>query len=237
MTVSPLYNRDHCLTSITTAVMIRSHSQKTSVGIGRPFSQGARAMRHNPHGFFYAQNPSSMAGGVVGGRKACRILDPVDQPATSSAAQSLVAPCGGLTTVKESIMTNQAKNAPKIQGQIPPKPTQQPEAVNDFLQQILDLKTERQAVTEAGIPALVRLAEIAEVDTGQAATVRCFLLGLYNGYRFPFNLITLRGLDKALFDDCLAVLKLDARATRKEVHQYLENGSELFECWAQGGEQ
>jgi hypothetical protein len=117
------------------------------------------------------------------------------------------------------------------------KPTQQPEAVNDFLQQIRDLDIERQAVTEAGIPALVRLAEIAEADTGQAETVRRFLLGLYNGYRFPFNLITLRGLDKALFDDCLAVLKLDARATRQEVHHYIDNGGELFERWAQGGAQ
>jgi hypothetical protein len=68
---------------------------------------------------------------------------------------------------------------------------------------------------------LVRLG-----DTGQAATVRRFLLGL--GYRFPFNLITLRGLDKELFDDCLAVLKLDARATRQEMHHYVDNGGELF---------
>jgi hypothetical protein len=112
------------------------------------------------------------------------------------------------------------------------KPIKQPEAVNDFLRQIRDLEIERQAVTEAGIPALVRLAKIAEGDTGQAATVRRFLLGLYNGYRFPFNLITLRGLDKELFDDCLDVLKLDARATRQEVHQYIDNGGELFERFA-----
>jgi hypothetical protein len=112
------------------------------------------------------------------------------------------------------------------------KPIKQPEAVNDFLRQIRDLDIERQAVTEAGIPALFRLAKVAEGNTGQAATVRRFLLGLYNGYRFPFNLITLRGLDKVLFDDCLAVLKLDARVTRQEVHQYLDNGSQLFERFA-----
>jgi hypothetical protein len=116
------------------------------------------------------------------------------------------------------------------------KPIKQPEAVNDFLRQIRDLEIERQAVTESGIPALVRLVKIAEGDTGQAGTVRRFLLGLYNGYRFPFNLITLRGLDKVLFDDCLDVLKLDARATRQEVHHYIDNGGELFERWAQGGE-
>jgi hypothetical protein len=120
-------------------------------------------------------------------------------------------------------------------GKIRPTTSQHPEAINDFLSQILDLDIERQAATDAGIPALVRLASIAERDTGQADTVRSFLLGLYNGYRFPFNLIRLRGLDKALFDDCMAVLTLDARATAKEVPQYLDNGGEQFERWAQVG--
>jgi hypothetical protein len=120
-------------------------------------------------------------------------------------------------------------------GEIRPNSAQNPEAVNDFFQQIRELDAERQAVTEAGIPALIRLAAIAERDTGQANTVRSFLLGLYNGHRFPFNLTRLRGLDKSLFDDCMAVLTLDARATVKEVHRYLDNGGERFERWAQGG--
>lgn len=109
------------------------------------------------------------------------------------------------------------------------------DGVTSLIQQIIDSDAERKAATDAGIPALYRLADVAERDTGQAVTVRAFLLGLYNGYRFPFNLVTLRGLDKALFDDCVAVLTLDARATAKEVHQYLRDGSELFERWAQGG--
>jgi hypothetical protein len=120
-------------------------------------------------------------------------------------------------------------------GKIRPANTQHPDAVNDFLSQILDLDRERQAATDLGIPALIRLAAIADRDTGQADTVRSFLLGLWNGYRFPFNLVRLRGLDKGLFDDCMAVLTLDARATAKEVHHYLDNGDELFERWAQGG--
>jgi hypothetical protein len=123
----------------------------------------------------------------------------------------------------------------QVTGKIRPATTQHPDAVNDFLSQILDLDIERQAATEAGMPALIRLAKIAERDSGQAETVRHFLLGLWNGYRFPFNLVRLRGLDKALFDDCMAVLTLDARATAKEVHQYLDNGGEQFERWAQGG--
>lgn len=51
-------------------------------------------------------------------------------------------------------------------GEIRPAITKHPEAVNDFFQQMLDLDAERQAVTEAGIPALNRLAAIAERDTG-----------------------------------------------------------------------
>ncbi|WNB74841.1 DUF7673 family protein [Methylomonas koyamae] len=120
-------------------------------------------------------------------------------------------------------------------GEIRPESTQQPEALNDFFRQMAELDTERQAATAAGIPALIRLADVAERDSGQANTVRSFLLGLYNGYRFPFNLVRLRGLDKALFDDCLLVLTLDARATAKEVHQYLDDGADRFERWAQGG--
>ncbi|ANE57739.1 hypothetical protein AYM39_12490 [Methylomonas sp. DH-1] len=104
-----------------------------------------------------------------------------------------------------------------------------------FFRQIAEQDAERQTVTTVGLPALTRLAAVAERDTGQAGTVRAFLLSLYNGYRFPFNLTKLRGLDKALFDDCLAVLALDARATAKEIHHYLDNGDECFQRWAQGG--
>jgi len=120
-------------------------------------------------------------------------------------------------------------------GKVRPITTRKPDPVSSFLDQIAAFDAERQAVIEAGIPALMRLADIAERDSGQACTVRSFLLGLYNGYRFPFNLTRLRGLDKALFDDCAAVLTLDARATAQEVHQYLEDGADRFERWALGG--
>lgn len=122
-------------------------------------------------------------------------------------------------------------------GKIRPTNTQHPDAVNDFLSKILDLDRERQVATDAGLPAIERLAKVADRDTGQADTVRSFLLGLYNGYRFPFNLVRLRGLSKELFYDCLDVLTLDARVTAKEVHHYLDNGGERFERWAklQGG--
>ena len=113
------------------------------------------------------------------------------------------------------------------------QPEHQHDAVNDFLAQIRAQDIERETVLSAGIPALQRLAKIAQRDTGQAATVRLFLLGLYNSYRFPFKLTDLRGLDRELFNDCMDVLTLDARATVKEVHQYFDNGGQLFEQFAE----
>ncbi len=83
-----------------------------------------------------------------------------------------------------------------------------------------------QAHTE-GLDALQRLAEVSRDDTGQSQTIGLFLLGLYNGHAYPFNLVSLRGLDVALHDDCMAVLRLDYEP-KQEVHEYLTDGYELF---------
>jgi len=128
---------------------------------------------------------------------------------------------------------NPADNAPHAATTYFTQPNHQDDAVNDFLAQIRAHEVERETVLAAGMPALQRLAKVAQRDSGQAATVRLFLLGLYNGYRFPFNLTTLRGLDRDLFTACMDVLTLDARATVQEVHQYFTNGSELFEQFAE----
>jgi len=44
---------------------------------------------------------------------------------------------------------------------------------------------------------------------------------------YPFNLVELRGLDTPLFEDCLAVLRLDRRPER-EVHEYFKNGDAIW---------
>ena len=84
-------------------------------------------------------------------------------------------------------------------------------------------------IEESGFEALQRLYEVACRDTGQARKVAAFLLGLYNGDRFPFDLTDLRGLDDDLFVDCMVVLRMDARLTRKEVHNYFTQGGPKFE--------
>lgn len=80
----------------------------------------------------------------------------------------------------------------------------------------------------AGEAALRRLLPIAQRDTGQSGRVARILLGLYNGARFPLNLLNLRSLDHEILNDVLAVLRMDANAYM-EVHQYFENGGEVFE--------
>ncbi|MDZ4153745.1 hypothetical protein [Methylicorpusculum sp.] len=117
-------------------------------------------------------------------------------------------------------------------------PTDQPQdapnkALDGFFQKAIAIKQERETLVSVGVPALHRLAKIASRDTGQASTVRRFLLGLYNGYRWPFDLTRLRGLDQDLFSDCLDVLTMDARATVQEIHYYFESGDAVFAEFAQ----
>jgi hypothetical protein len=86
----------------------------------------------------------------------------------------------------------------------------------------------RPDIEEAGEEALRRLFAVAQGDSGQCRFIARFLLGLYNGQRFPFDLTVLRAIDVELFDDCIAVLKMDAMP-KQEVHRYFENGGERFE--------
>lgn len=97
---------------------------------------------------------------------------------------------------------------------------------------LIELKTERKEALENGEPALHRLVEVAKRDTGQSLIVRKFMLCLYNGYQHRFTLTHFRCLDKALFDDCIKVLTLDARVTQQEIHCYINNGDKLFSDWS-----
>jgi hypothetical protein len=93
---------------------------------------------------------------------------------------------------------------------------------------------EREATTEAGLPALKRLIEFADndYDDAKADQVRRLLLSLYNGYRFPFHFRNLRFLDKEILGDCLSVIKFDAFVKTKEVHEYFPDGEKIWERWA-----
>lgn len=84
----------------------------------------------------------------------------------------------------------------------------------------------REAPTE-----LQRLLEIAHRGTGQSRVVARFLLSLYNGDRFPFDLTDFRCLDPDIFKDCLHVLVMD-NFPRPEVHGYFKNGNRIWESMA-----
>ena len=91
-----------------------------------------------------------------------------------------------------------------------------------------DYEEQLPEVREAGIAALKRLLEVAQHDTGQSGVVALFLLGLYNGRDFKFDMTELRRLDPNLLEDCLSVLRMDHNP-EKEVHQYFENGQEIWQ--------
>lgn len=99
--------------------------------------------------------------------------------------------------------------------------------MNSFLDGLNSFEKRRAQAQAEGLVALHRLAEVASDDTGQSETIGRFLLGLYNGHAYPFNLVSLRGLDIDLHDDCMAVLRMDYEP-EQEIHEYLANGPELL---------
>jgi len=91
----------------------------------------------------------------------------------------------------------------------------------DFLTSELQrIKAARSEAIKDGIPALHRIYAAASGTSGQSRILRAFIIGIFNGDDHPFDLNQLRGLDEALFDDALDVIRLD-RHGEKEVHRYL----------------
>ena len=80
-----------------------------------------------------------------------------------------------------------------------------------------------------GVESLKVLWDVANRDSGQCRVIAAFLLGLYNGARFPFDLTDLRCVDSALYEHCGAVLHMDARVCEQEIHLYFEDGGAKFE--------
>ena len=105
------------------------------------------------------------------------------------------------------------------------------------LSEALKYESVRPLIIEAGEAALLRLVDVANTNTGQGRIVGTFLLGLYDGQGFPFDLTDLRGLDLALFRDCLDVLELDYQP-ELEVHMRVPDGQaiwgRLVQQWAEG---
>lgn len=112
-----------------------------------------------------------------------------------------------------------------------PSAKEKSEALGSIFRQQAQIQDFKSKAQQNGGIALHRLVEIAHQDTGQSYVVRKFLLGCYDGQRFPFNLTDFRSLDLSIFQDCQAVLAMDW-SPAKEVHSYVEDGSRVFEAWA-----
>lgn len=89
--------------------------------------------------------------------------------------------------------------------------------------------------------AALRLYKVVEhhPDTSGGTCAAKFLLGLYNGRRFPFDLTDLRTFDTNNFHAAMTVLRMDATRTWCEIHVLLDailgagaNTGAQFEHWA-----
>lgn len=109
------------------------------------------------------------------------------------------------------------------------------QSLSTALAKAMTYEKQRPALVVAGVQALNRLIPVAMDFTDQGRAVGRFLLGLYNGEDFPFDLTDLRGLDLALFEDCVTVLVMDY-SPEVEVHERIEYGDavwqRLMEMWA-----
>jgi hypothetical protein len=102
------------------------------------------------------------------------------------------------------------------------------DTLEQLSQELARLRAERPRIQREGEAALRRLYSVAHGHSGQCRLIAMFLLGCYNGERFPFDLTEFRGLDSDLFDDCLAVLRMDW-SPELEVHRYFPDGGAAFE--------
>lgn len=91
----------------------------------------------------------------------------------------------------------------------------------------------RERNEDRALPALARLLTVVTENpgTGQARRVERFLLGLYCGSDFPFDLTDLRALDWNIKEDCLRVLAMDVDGPRVEIHKRLPRAAIIAE-WA-----
>jgi hypothetical protein len=94
------------------------------------------------------------------------------------------------------------------------------EVINETRQHQLDAE-------QQGLSALEHLIRIAEGHSGQSHHLRRLLLGLFNGYRWPFEMQRLRALDADLQADALRVIEL-ATYSGHEIHVFIQGGGELM---------
>lgn len=100
--------------------------------------------------------------------------------------------------------------------------------LSQALAQVMNETRLRQLEAEQqGLAALEHLIHVAQGHSGQSHHLRRLLLGLYNGYRWPFEMQRLRGLDMDLQEAALAVIQM-ATYSGHEIHTFVEDGDALL---------
>ncbi len=89
---------------------------------------------------------------------------------------------------------------------------------------------ERAAKKEQHKQALSKVLRMALDDCGGSRVCRDFLLSLYNGNAYPFNMNGLRNLDGGLYAACITIMNIDCRPNPPfEIHNWFTNGNEIFD--------
>jgi len=98
---------------------------------------------------------------------------------------------------------------------------------DELCQEVATLREKNRAqqaeLKERGLPALLRLVDVAEQHSGQSHHCRRILLAIYNGYEWPLELLRLRNLDEDLQRAALTVIEWGAY-TDRELHGFLPDG-------------
>ncbi len=78
--------------------------------------------------------------------------------------------------------------------------------------------------------ALIKVIKMALDDCGGSRVCRDFLLSLYNGHAYPFDMNGLRNLDSGLYVACITIMNVDCRPNPAlEIHEWFDNGNEIFD--------
>ena len=89
---------------------------------------------------------------------------------------------------------------------------------------------ERAAKHEAHKQALIKVMKMALDDCGGSRVCRDFLLSLYNGHAYPFNMKGMCNLDGGLYAACITIMNINCRPNPPfEIHNWFTNGNEVFD--------
>lgn len=98
----------------------------------------------------------------------------------------------------------------------------------DIEAEIAERQARQAEMIKRGLPALKRLAEVAQGNTHQPQHCRRILLAVYNGSAWPLDLTRLRVLDRDLQRAAMIVIEWSADCDQ-ELHEYLEDGNRLMQ--------